>query len=77
MAKQTTSKETVKKEVLTVPSTAFEVEGQGKFKFTVAKFILSTPEGGKEIKAEDALKDAKILAYLVTEKAGVIELIEE
>lgn len=77
MAKQIEKKEEVKAEVLTVPSTTFEIEGEGKFKFNVAKFIISTPGGGKEIMVADALKDASILADLVKIKAGIISKIEE
>ena len=62
---------------LTVPSDVFEAEGVGKFKFRLPLFIVPGKNGNQPIKAEDALQDSEILAYLVKNKSGVIEKVAE
>lgn len=56
---------------------SFEAEGFGTFKFRIPLFIIPGKNGNQPIKAEDALKDSEILAYLVQNKSRVIEKVAE
>ena len=58
---------------VTVPSGTFDAEGVGTFKFRLPLFIVPGKNGNQPIKAEDALTDSEILAYLVKSKSSVIE----
>lgn len=61
-----------KKEKPTIPTTQFQV-GNEKFKFTHPVFVVPGFNKNQPIEAKDALKDGKILAYLVKAGASVIE----
>jgi hypothetical protein len=70
MAKKQANK-TEEKE-LKIPSTVFEVDGK-KFKFRRPAFSAKIDGEIKRLTAVEALKDAEVLAHLVSIKSSVIE----
>jgi hypothetical protein len=71
------AKQKKEEEKVVLPTTTFDVDKVGTFKFRVPVFRIIGMNDNQPIKATDALKNHEILGHLVKVKSHVIEKVAE